>query len=133
MKTSSAKAKGRVLQDKVRDMYREVGKDCGLVDGDIEPRPMGQNGVDLILSPRALEVFNHSIECKKHAQVRIPSEFAKHYKKYKDDKSLKLLFSENNHSEPLVTMQAVDFMKLIEEIIKLNEQIDEAAYSSSNN
>lgn len=103
-------------------MYREIGRDYGLVDGDIEARPMGQNGVDIIFSPRALTVFDHSIECKKHAQVHIPAEFVKHYKKYKDDKSLKLLFSENNHSEPLVTMRAEDFMFIIEELLSLQEK-----------
>lgn len=114
MKTSSCKAKGRVLQDKIRDLYRVHGSLRGLVAGDIESRPMGQNGVDLILSPAALKVYNHSIECKKHAQVRIPAEFKKHYKKYKDDGSLVLLFSENNRSETLVTLRAEDFIKLVE-------------------
>lgn len=122
MKTSSAKAKGRVLQDKVREMYREIGRLYGLVDGDIEARPMGQAGVDIIFSPRALEVFNHSVECKKHAAVRIPAEFISHYKKYKDDASLKLLFSENNRSEPLVTMLAEDFMFILEELLNLQQK-----------
>lgn len=94
-------------------MYRMLGKNYSLTDGDIESRPMGQAGTDLILSPAAKVIFNHSIECKKHAQVHIPAEFAKHYKKYKQDKSLKLLFSENNNSKTLVTMMAEDFMSLL--------------------
>ncbi len=83
---------------------------------------MGQTGVDIIFSPAARDVFNHDIECKKHAQVRIPAEFKKHYKKYKDKPSLKLLFSENNYSEALVTLQAKDFMVLLNRILDLEEK-----------
>lgn len=122
MKTSSAKAKSRVLQDKVRDMYRGVGRQYGLADDDVKPAVMGQTGVDIIFSPAGKEVFNHSIECKKHAAVRIPYFFAEHYKKYKGDSTLKLLFSENNRSEPLVTMRAEDFMNLVEELLSLQEK-----------
>jgi len=102
-------------------MYRELGKKRRLVEDDIKAAPMGQKGVDIIFSPAAKAIFNHDIECKKHAQVRIPAEFKKHYKKYKDQTSLKLLFSENNNSEALVTMQAKDFMTLLERILYLEE------------
>lgn len=122
MKTSSLKAKSRVLQDKVREMYREVGRHYGLVDDDIKATPMGQSGVDILFSPAAKAVFNHSVECKKHAAVRIPYFFADHYKKYKDDDTLKILFSENNRSEPLVTLRAEDFMLLVEELLNLQER-----------
>lgn len=125
MKTSSLKAKSRVLQDKVREMYRAVGRHHNLIDDDIKATPMGQSGVDILFSPLAKSVFNHSIECKKHAAVRIPFHFAEHYKKYKDDTSLKLLFSENNRSEPLVTMRAEDFMKLVSNILVLEQELED--------
>lgn len=117
MKTSVAKAKGRVLQNKVRDLYRILGNCRGLEDGDIESRPMGQNGVDIILSPAAKKLFNHSIECKKHAAVKIPAEFKKHHQKYKDDGSLVLLYSENNRDQPLVTMKAEEFLGIIDNLL----------------
>lgn len=121
MKTSSLKAKARVLQDKIVKMYQDVlcNEIYGLHEDDIKPAIMGQTGVDVIFSPAARELFDHAIECKKHAAVRIPYFFAEHYKKYKDDPSLKLLFSENNRSEPLVTMRAEDFMNLFEELLNL--------------
>ena len=118
MKTASAKAKGRELQQAIRDLYRVLGAKHGLVDGDIESRGMGQQGVDIIFSPAALKLFNHEIECKKHRQVRVPALFKEHFKKYKDTPALKLLFHEDNYSEPLVTMRAIDFIQLIGELIE---------------
>lgn len=118
MKTASAKAKGRALQQKIRDLYRQLGQAHGLVDGDIESRGMGQQGTDLIFSPAALKLFNHEIECKKHRQVRVPALFKEHFEKYKDTAALKLLFHEDNRSEPLVTMRAIDFIQLIGDLIE---------------
>ena len=118
MKTASAKAKGRGLQQEIRDLYRQLGQAYGLVDGDIESRGMGQQGTDLIFSPAALKLFNHEIECKKHRQVRVPALFKEHYKKYQDTSALKLLFHEDNYSEPLVTMRAIDFIQLIGKLIE---------------
>lgn len=122
MKTSSCKAKSRVLQDKVREMYRNVGSMYGLHDDDVKAAQMGATGVDIVFSPAAQVVFNHSIECKKHAAVRIPYHFKEHYKKYEKDSTLKLLFSENNRDQTLVTMRAEDFMFLVEELLNLQEK-----------
>jgi hypothetical protein len=99
-------------------MYRIVGKRQGLVDADIESRGMGQQGTDIILSPAAQALFNHSIECKKHKRVVVPKLFEEHFEKYKNAPTLKLLFHENDRSEPLVTMQAVDFMALLERLLE---------------
>lgn len=121
MKTSSAKAKGRGLQQKIRDMYREMGKRANLVDDDIESRGMGQNGVDLILSPAARRVFNHDIECKKHARCSVGPQFKEHFKKYKDRATLKLLFHEDNRSEALVTMRATDFFVMMTHLLNLED------------
>lgn len=125
MKTSSCKAKSRVLQDKIREMYRNVGKSYGLHEEDVKAAVMGQTGVDIVFSPAARSVFNHSIECKKHAAVRIPAHFKEHYKKYAKDNTLKLLFSENNRDQTLVTMRAEDFMFLVEELLNLQEKTTE--------
>lgn len=113
MRTSSCKAKGRGFQQKIRDMYREIGKTYGLADGDIESRGMGQAGTDLIFSPSAQKHFDHAVECKKHRRVVVPTLFEEHYAKYKDTPALKLLYSENDRSDALVTLKAVDFMHLL--------------------
>ncbi len=61
MKTSSAKSKGRILQQWIRDMISIIFK---LEEGDIESRPMGSGGVDLMMSPKARRCFPFSIESK---------------------------------------------------------------------
>lgn len=61
MKTQSAKAKGRKLQQFCRDYLSQL---FGWEDGDVESRPMGSGGTDLMLSPRARQDFPFSVECK---------------------------------------------------------------------
>jgi hypothetical protein len=61
MKTSSAKAKGRALQQYCRDFLSGL---FDWSDGDVESRSMGSAGVDLMMSPRARKDFPFSIECK---------------------------------------------------------------------
>lgn len=113
MKTSSCKAKGRKLQQLIRNSLRELGKSRGLVDGDIESRGMGQNGVDVILSPAAQKVFDFEIEAKCVEKLQVVPTFWEHYDKYKDKKGLKLLIHSKNRSLPLVTMTWEQFLGLI--------------------
>src|SRR4051812_31646681 len=115
MKTASAKNKGRELQKLVRDMYRNLGREFGLVDGDIESRGMGQPGVDIILSPFARSLFSHDIECKRHRRTSVGPLFKEHFEKYKDIESLKLLYHQDNYSDTLVTMRAEDFFSILKQ------------------
>ena len=61
MKTSSAKAKGRRLQQWVRTLLIEK---LDIHEEDIESRPMGSGGEDLIMARAAREKFPFSVECK---------------------------------------------------------------------
>lgn len=61
MRPSSAKAKGRKLQQYAKAVLDRV---FGFEDGDIESRPMGSGGVDLMCSPKVRKRFPISIECK---------------------------------------------------------------------
>ena len=63
MKTSSAKAKGRKLQDLVRDRIRSVYTEI-LETNDIESQVMGMSGEDIVLSPAAKKIIPYSFECK---------------------------------------------------------------------
>ena len=62
MSAKSAKAKGRRLQnfvrDQLRDMYPELHED------DIKSQTMGMPGEDIVLSPAAREAISYSFECK---------------------------------------------------------------------
>ena len=59
----SSKAKGRRLQNFVRDKLREIYLP-ELHEDDIKSQTMGMTGEDIILSPAAREVCSFSFECK---------------------------------------------------------------------
>ena len=61
MKTQSAKAKGRKLQQWVRD---QIIEQLEVHPEDIESRSMGAGGEDLIMARAARERFPFSVECK---------------------------------------------------------------------
>ena len=60
MKTSLAKAKGRNLQKKVRELLFEH---LGVDSEDIESRSRGAGGEDLIMAKAVRNLFPSSIEC----------------------------------------------------------------------
>ena len=59
----SSKAKGRRLQNFVRDMLREIYLP-ELHEDDIKSQTMGMTGEDIVLSPAAREICPFSFECK---------------------------------------------------------------------
>lgn len=63
IKTQSAKAKGRNLQNHVRDKILQQFPWLG--EGDVASTSMGSSGVDIKLSPAARNTLPISIECKK--------------------------------------------------------------------
>lgn len=112
MLTSSAKAKGRRLQQLIRDDLRKIGRDYGLVDADLESRQMGGTGTDIVLSPAAEKIFPFSVEAKNQESLNVTATFWKHYRKYEGSKSLKMVVSCKNHHEPIVTVRWKDFLKI---------------------
>lgn len=70
MKTSSAKAKGRLLQQHVRDRILQSFPDLEL-DADVRSAIMGETGEDIKLSNRARKVFPFSVECKSLQKVAV--------------------------------------------------------------
>ena len=66
MKIKSAKAKGRALQnlvrDKLRDVFVNTNKIPRLHEDDIKSQTMGMTGEDIILSPKAREMIPYTIE-----------------------------------------------------------------------
>ena len=65
----SAKAKGRRLQQWVRD--RLYSTFPALEEGDIRSTSMGAGGEDLLFSPAARRLFPYSVECKNNAKNAI--------------------------------------------------------------
>ena len=70
MKSRSAKAKGRRLQQKVRDLLLERFSP-ELEPDDIRSAIMGESGEDLKLSPAARKLIPYSFECKNQEKLSI--------------------------------------------------------------
>ena len=65
----SSKAKGRRLQNLVRDTLRELYPE--LHPDDIKSQTMGMPGEDIVLSPAARKVIPYSFECKNKERLDI--------------------------------------------------------------
>jgi hypothetical protein len=112
MRTSSAKAKGRRLQDALREGLREIGKEHGLEADDIKSQIMGVPGCDIVMSPAAKAVFNDlKCECKNREQLNVVSTFLTHAAKYNNKNAI--LVHKRNHTPPLVTMFLTDYLELL--------------------
>ena len=68
MRPQSAKAKGRRLQQWVREKLIEM---LDVHPEDIESRSMGAGGEDLIMARAARQKFPYSIECKNVEKLNI--------------------------------------------------------------
>ena len=68
MKTSSAKAKGRNLQKWV---VAQLVEHLGANPEDIESRPMGSSGEDVIMGVQTRELCPYSVECKNQEKVNV--------------------------------------------------------------
>ena len=107
MKTQSAKAKGRNLQKWTRD---QLIKELKIHVEDIESRPMGSSGEDLIMARAARKNFPYSVECKNQERVNVWSSYKQAEKncgKYEP-----LVVIKKNRHKPLVVIDAEYFIKL---------------------
>lgn len=113
MKTQSAKAKGRRLQQWVRDRILERWKQ--LEDDDVKSTSMGAGGEDVQLSPSARKLVPYSIECKNRKAIAL-------YKDYNQAKGNApkgmepLLVVKQDRCDPLVMVDATYFFDLIRKI-----------------
>lgn len=104
--TASLKAKGRRLQQWVRDTL--LANHPTLEADDIKSTAMGQNGEDVQLSPAARKLIPFSIECKSRKAVAV-------YPWY--DQAVvntpkgcePLLVIKGDHKKPLVVLDAAFF------------------------
>lgn len=106
MKPSSAKAKGRVLQQWVRDKMMEYAPE--LREGDIRSTSMGASGEDVQLSPTARDVYPIQIECKNRAKMAVFEDYkqAATHGAYEP-----VVVIKQNHCKPLVVVDADYFFR----------------------
>ena len=102
MKPSSAKAKGRNFQNKVREMIMEK---LGINEHDIKTA--------VILSKAGRDTFPYSVECKKVERINIWQCYEQACQNSEDLTPL-LVFSKN-HSKVMVCFEFKDLLDLINE------------------
>jgi len=112
MKTSSGKAKGRRLQNKVRDVLLEHFSDK-LEPDDIRTAIMGETGEDIKLSPAARRLIPYSFECKNQEKLNIWSSLEQAAENSGDYPPV--LIFKRNRSKTYVTVELEEFMKLIDD------------------
>ena len=107
MKTQSAKAKGRRLQQWFRDLLIEK---LDVHPEDIESRSMGAGGEDLIMARAARKKFPYSIECKNQEKVNIWDAYEQAEENSKNYEPIVIL--KRNNTKPLVLIDADYFVNL---------------------
>ena len=107
MKTSSAKAKGRKLQQWFAKLMVES---LNLHEEDIESRPMGSQGEDIIMGRESRDKFPYSIECKNQESINI----WKSYEQAKENAGEyePIVVLKRNNTKPLVLVDADYFVEL---------------------
>lgn len=108
MKIQSAKAKGRKLQQWVRDKI--IGMFQHLTIRDVKSAPMGTNGADIQLSEEAFRVFPFSVECKNQAKMK--PVYDAYYQTKKQNAGEPLVIIKMNGEKPLAVVDADFFLNL---------------------
>ena len=114
MKTQSAKAKGRKLQQHVRDAIIEAFKEHGVEPDDVKSTAMGQGGADVQLSPFAKSFFPYSVECKSHKGMAIYGIYSQ-AEANTDKDTEPLVVVKINNRKPLAVVDFDHYMMLVKE------------------
>jgi hypothetical protein len=109
MRAQSAKAKGRRLQQWVRQKLIEA---LDIHPEDIESRSMGAGGEDLIMARAARERFPHSIECKNVEKLNVWEAYEQ--AKANCGKYEPLVIMKKNGKKPLAVIDAEYFINLFD-------------------
>jgi len=107
MKVQSAKAKGRRLQQWVREKLIES---LDIHPEDIESRSMGAGGEDLIMARAARSKFPYSIECKNVEKLNIWDAYEQACANSGDYEPIVVM--KKNGKKPLVVVDAEYYIKL---------------------
>ena len=110
IKVSSAKAKGRRLQQWVRDYLHSNLK--GIEKDDVTSTPSGVNGPDIGLSPLARKLFPWTVECKSRSSFSIYSALEQAEKNLiKGTKPVAIL--KGDRKRPMALLYAEDLMEIL--------------------
>ena len=117
MKPKSVKAKGRALQNLLRDKLREMFIDNWtkmpkLQEDDIKSQTMGMTGEDIVLSPKARELIPYSFECKNVERLQFWATVDQAEENTKPD-TYPAIVIKKNRRKPYVAIDLEHFLTLI--------------------
>jgi hypothetical protein len=107
MRPQSAKAKGRRLQQWIREKLIEC---LEIHPEDIESRSMGAGGEDLIMARAARSKFPHSIECKNVEKLNVWEAYEQAVSNSGDYEPI--IVMKKNGKKPLIVVDAEYYIKL---------------------
>ena len=113
MLIKSAKAKGRNLQNLVRDKLRSIFVGKVLEEDDIKSQTMGMSGEDIVLTPSAKKVIPYSFECKNTERLNLWKSLEQCESNCEDRNPV--LVIKRNRSEVYAIIKFDKFLNLIEE------------------
>ncbi len=113
MRTSSAKAKGRRLQQLTRDLIIES---LSIPAKDVESRSMGAPGIDVSLSQEARLKFPFGVECKNSERLNLWAAWRQCQENAIKEDLIPLMVVGRNRQEPLAVVPLKIFMEMVKEI-----------------
>ena len=112
MKPQSAKSKGRRLQKWFTDL---LIKRLGLDPQDLESRPMGSQGEDIIIGSQSRLHFPYSVECKNQESLNVWKSYEQAEANSGDHEPV--VFIKRNNQKPLVVVDAEYFIGIHNELV----------------
>ena len=112
MNTRSGKAKGRRLQNKIRDVLLEHFSE-ELEPDDIRSQVMGMSGEDIVLSPAARRLIPYSFECKNQEKLNIWSSLEQ--AEENSGNHSPLVIFKRNRSKTYAVLEFDELLKLLNE------------------
>ena len=109
---ASRKSKGRRLQQYVRDTFRQIFKEQ-LEPEDIESRPMGNSGTDIILTPAARKLIPFDIEGKNSEKINIWAAIRQAESNQAKPERIPAVIFSRNHSKTYIVMEFERFLDLM--------------------
>ena len=102
-----SESKGRKLQQWFANLLVET---LGVDEEDIESRPMGSQGEDIIMGKQTRQVFPYSVECKNQEAVNVWKAYEQATENCKGYEPLVVI--KRNRTKPLVLVDAEYFVEL---------------------
>lgn len=117
-KAASVKAKGRRLQNYVRDALRKCFiEECTLLpkleEDDIKSQTMGMTGEDIVLSPAARKIIPYSFECKNVERLNIWNAIKQAEDNCKDNEPITVI--KRNRTKAYAVMEFDAWLELVKQ------------------